>query len=817
MLKKIVFENLDQFLSDLNNNFAVWENSPLYKGIPGAKTLGDAGLAGTRGNQFMFVNFSKFMSIFNDVTKASEINLDYLNNKIDVYETKQQLLGLFGIYELVHNDIIVLTNSIMLSYDINNNILIDTKIAFNQQTNLLSSIENKIEEAINFKLSQNSTLNNQENIFEPYSSFLTSLQQNSNLPIIDLSAAVFEPFLTGNTYNGEASENHKYFGYGENMFPETNDGTFIFGSIRRYFSLIEATIDDNNYLTSDYAPGVNNIPTAVFLQDTENNGILFGMKNSDNLKAFGSIYKDIDGNVVIKSDSSKKIEEYSQILLNKIRLKYDKNVEIGEDLTVYGELVLPQFKSVVLTTNTDGKVTADYSIETDLEITQSNDFLTQITYDFKEGDVYKNIPTSTHLKFLFDKINGITSKINSGYVSKNDTSFSIGGQVTESNRKIFTVNDTDNVISIGKNIDTVTKFYGYLNLENYKNNVLITDNNGTLLKTYFVESIQSPVLGETIGLSNFTNPLVGEIDFTKRIINSTYIKFLFDKINAIITETNQKFSGINSDFWKKSNFNDFSITGLALNDYFVVGQNINNIIFEADYTNNQIKIGKDSNTQTEIVGDIKLDNLISKVLITNDTGKIIPDYTLPEAGNSVDESFGTVPANTTDANNLIASQDDLTTNEILLDNFSRPYIIPRLIDFKWLFRFANAVKLRFKNTYTKTETNSAITSASSGIKMMAVVWLAPDGTSYMTKGSDLVKAVQISYDGGADKYTVKYYSDLAKTNIIPLNWIDTYCIFNLQNIGRGVSPPYVDPPSNQVIIDISGGDSFGALILFKVI
>ena len=46
-LKKIQYETLEQFVEDLNRNFAIVENSPLYKGVPGKE--GDPGDPGNRG------------------------------------------------------------------------------------------------------------------------------------------------------------------------------------------------------------------------------------------------------------------------------------------------------------------------------------------------------------------------------------------------------------------------------------------------------------------------------------------------------------------------------------------------------------------------------------------------------------------------------------------------------------------------------------------------------------------------------------------------------------------------------------------------
>ena len=119
-LMKIQFTNINQFVEDINRNFATIQNSPLFKGIPGKKgDEGDDGLRGIRGSQFIFVDYDKFNEQFpNELTAGSKITLEYINSKLTSFENKQKLLNALGVSELVDNDVVVLTNSVMLSYDL---------------------------------------------------------------------------------------------------------------------------------------------------------------------------------------------------------------------------------------------------------------------------------------------------------------------------------------------------------------------------------------------------------------------------------------------------------------------------------------------------------------------------------------------------------------------------------------------------------------------------------------------------------------------------------------------------------------------------
>ena len=349
-LKNITYTNLEQFVEDLNANFAIIQNSPLYKGVPGKPAQAIQGLRGIRGNQFLFVNYQNFNLQFpGDLTNASQININYLNSKLSQFENKQKLLSALGVIELVNNDVIVLTNSIMLSYSDSTNTFVDTLLAFNQQANLISSIETQIENYVQLYVSQNQTIQNLVNIFESYDSYAKNVpdNDNGNLSNIQTTSSIFAPYVLGtDNINGIKQTNHKYFGFADNLFPETNNGTLVIGSMRKYTEMLMETISliSVQPLSSDYAPGINNIPSIVFLQDSENNGIMFGLKSKLNLSTFGSIYKDSAGNIVIKSDAGVLDSEFSKLLINRTNLSYSKpvffgnNLQVGNDLAIIGNI-----------------------------------------------------------------------------------------------------------------------------------------------------------------------------------------------------------------------------------------------------------------------------------------------------------------------------------------------------------------------------------------------------------------------------------------------------------------------------------------------
>ena len=623
-LVKIKYNDINQFVIDINRNFAVLQNSPLYKGIPGKKIIGDIGPKGIRGSQFLFVSYAQFVNQFPTLTLASQIDLIFINSKLSFLD-KQKLLSIFEITEFVNNDIIVLTNSIMLKYNLQSNSFVDTKIAFNAQSNLLSSIETQIQDIITQQLALNPILNT-TNTLTTYLTYSTSLQQNNNLPITNPETSVYEPYLNG-TVNGELITNHKYYGYPETTFEEGSNGTIVFGSIRRYFNLIEGTINDISSLTSNYAPSINNLPSAVFLQDTSNNGILFGLKTKTDLKTFGSIYKDSDDNIVIKSDSGNLIGDFSKLLISKTRLKYDKYVEFGDYLWLSGNLIadgsisnpyirtnqyasvntieigsnlsgasqrnvsdniqLVKFGSKVLVTDSIGTVSKAYSVETTMLP------MTKIIHVYTDLYIITGYPltlnadkrflTSNYLTFIYDKFNAVIkglselSAISTGITSNTYT------------KADFTNGLVADILCTGLLQTTGSFNLGYLD-----NSALISglaeDN---LINIGWNEQTTLNINCET-NFTNIKNKILCTDNYGKVV--STY------------------------------NFDDSSIQALFLNNILCVGNHNDGTLISGNFQENTIILGNNQSSNLTIYGSTILTNINNKILQTNIDGKIVGTY-----------------------------------------------------------------------------------------------------------------------------------------------------------------------------------------------
>nr|DAJ29059.1 MAG TPA: short tail fiber protein [Caudoviricetes sp.] len=482
-LKKLQYNSLSQFVEDINRNFAVIQNSPLYKGIPGDPgEPGSPGKLGTRGSRFFFLKtkINDILSLTqNDNMRISDINLDFINF---LYEKN---IGLFyGLFPelkdtgFVSNDIIVLPNSMMIQFNKLLNVFESTGMSFNENQTFLSSVENKIETYVKNYVNKKSNDLEIQNIFERYSTYGKNYASTSHMTISNTitSGTVLTPHL-GNNTSGIRIETHKYFGFSDKEFPINNSGTIVFGSMRNFTKIVEQTITSsgqNSTSSSKYAIGIDNIPTAIFLQDTGKAGIMIGYKNWKNLNNFASIYKEItgtntDGPLVIKSNMGSENIDYSKLSIDKNQLTYDKfakfldNLEVKKDL-IFGEHIqstfmrsgeyLPKQTQEQLKKNTfefgywDGKSAYNGSLKNQFENISYKHFLSNVLVTDENGNLSKlyslenkdftdiisstnidsiswrsqapdtNIVTSKYLNKIIEKLNAIQTYVSNNYWTK---------------------------------------------------------------------------------------------------------------------------------------------------------------------------------------------------------------------------------------------------------------------------------------------------------------------------------------------------------------------------------------------------------------
>lgn len=664
-LQKIVHISMPQFLADLNKNFAIIQNSPLFKGVLGDDgNDGNDGARGERGSRFLFVNINKFQDVFGrEVTKGSDVNITFLNNKLVNFNTKKQLLQAFGVTELVDKDIVVLTDSVMLVYNVNDNIFEETGQAFNPENNFINNIEQTIEKIVKEEIENNPVIKNATNIFDSYATLGKNYADDNSALVTDklLDTTVYSPYIKN--YNNKVGIdilNHKFFGYTDEKFPIQDDGTMVFGSIKLFYQLLMNTIavDGEKTLTSDYSIGVDNIPSLVLLQDTQNNGLMVGYKKKPNLKSFGSLYKNDQNELVLKSDTSKKSNEFSELKIHKNYMKYAKIVNFLDDLTVGKNLdvsgdirnvliqtgsfsaskklvdldlgatngatnlnsptiKLAQFKDYVLVTDASGNILKTFKIEKKAvpDVVDLNDYNIASL-----PNSTTNLLTSNYFTVFGKRFNSLSAYIRNNYWRKNQ--FNNGDIPDLTLSKTLTVKGSTNLadlLIVNKESSLITVKSTALDIDSqtvkmlrFKNVVLVTDINGSIISTYAIGTQNfTPTINATTGA------IAGNGTFTKTtdILTSKYYNILVDIIN-------KQNAFIVANYWRKNQFNDGTITDLTIkNAITITNPNLNVggkfIVTEATTT---------TKNKAVFESTVTLNTVKSRVLVTDSVGSILNTY-----------------------------------------------------------------------------------------------------------------------------------------------------------------------------------------------
>lgn len=582
------YSNITQLVEDLNRNFAIIQNSPLFKGIPGKPgDIGNPGPIGTRGTKIFFVNLDTFIEKFpGEIRIGSDITVDYLQIKLDGFLTKQILLDIWGITEFVNQDIIVLTNSTMIQYV--NGTLVNTGVSFNEETTILSTIEKTIETKVKYYVENNPIILGIKNVFDTYQTYYKNYADTNNVHINNslLKSSIIAPYIPGYSNdvgikadaNDGLKKDHTYFGFSDNLFNIYKSGTVVFGSMANYAQLLLNSISTSQQgtLTSDYAPGVNNMPVAIFLQEDENSGLLIGKRTDSSLMRFGSIYKDNDNSLIIKSDSSKNPNEYSAIELNKNQMVYRKPVFFYDNLTVGGKFFL------------SGDIQSPY------------------------------IKTGTE---IYPAGSGIVSgpkKLQLGY------------------------RDVENgTIPSDAVIDLITKniYLSHLTTTNSGKTVLTTEQTtGKVLTTYSIDT-RIPNANEYIGITKYTMFNTPKDNVDKNwIVTANQLFGIQSKINGLIDYITDASTG----YWRKNQYDTGEIPSIQIGTHFKINPDSSIFIGGIDTSNSWLsKIPSDVNivnfgfaVPKDSRLNLKFDSVYLEeytaglVLVTEDGGLISKKYTI---------------------------------------------------------------------------------------------------------------------------------------------------------------------------------------------
>jgi len=341
-LQKIEFSDLHAMLASLNANFAIIENSPLFKGIPGTPgDQGNPGNQGPRGSIFILARLSKFIE-FADLSNPSNrytqvlnqgisaLNIELINDLITANDPNiLKALDLPIGESLMNGDLLILESDMQI-YKFNDvtKKFIAQGIVLSNDLNIFQTIDQMVSTALKDTLANiKSQLDNltflnygSKGSRFAYTGYIDKDGTRVPDPFVE-NVTTYFPDLIGLNHavtnlgaNSQISHKfkHVYFGLSDSLTSDQNLGvqdsyiktTTVLGSIREYVRKLQLSASQGSLMNANVNPTSEKLPALVVMQNDYNTGILLGGANhlqEPTLGNYASIYKDIHGNLVLKS------------------------------------------------------------------------------------------------------------------------------------------------------------------------------------------------------------------------------------------------------------------------------------------------------------------------------------------------------------------------------------------------------------------------------------------------------------------------------------------------------------------------------------
>lgn len=303
-LKSIEVRNLHQIVSDLNYNFTQILHLPGFKGQTGQTGASTTGATGQRGNVWIFANSQTFITNYTTITSSGQVTLSFLNSQL--IANLPLLLTSLNTTSIIQNDIVVLPSRDVIQFNSVTNTFIETGIRFADGLSLTESQVVTIVNNILGGLSNNDVYTTYKGVVKNYADSGLGLNTDIN------SNSILDVSVSG-AGSGVISSDFMFTALKEVVVNGTVQNMLLTGSPQKYHELVQST---QTSLTNDYMCGVDDFGALAVMQNSYNNGIILGHKDSNNFATWGRIYR--TQNVLrLLSDYHPNIETVSRLDLSK--------------------------------------------------------------------------------------------------------------------------------------------------------------------------------------------------------------------------------------------------------------------------------------------------------------------------------------------------------------------------------------------------------------------------------------------------------------------------------------------------------------------
>ena len=350
-------------LEQLNNNFALIQNSPYFKGVPGDQgEPGEKGNTGLRGTKIFAANFDKFKAQFPELVNQSisTLNAEWLNAKLETdtnNENYNKILVALNADELLEDDIVLFQSDLSLwTYDQDNNQFLDSGVRFASDSNAKNIIDSLIKTSLDEYIG---TLEQATMYVKEYPTISSNDGKRGTEYSRINTITTYFPYLAKarvpskydvTTPNIPIAKKHKYFAIDDDYTNIGNDYsnsdpigiTTIVGSVREYIRTLQNGTEQT--LAGNIVnPTYDKMPAMVVMQNNYKSGLVIGHNQSPTMANYGVIYKNAEGQFCFRREhrwpASRRSEQVTEFIIGAGEFLFNGTLNLLTGQTMWSDFL----------------------------------------------------------------------------------------------------------------------------------------------------------------------------------------------------------------------------------------------------------------------------------------------------------------------------------------------------------------------------------------------------------------------------------------------------------------------------------------------